>query len=70
MGITKLKTKSLIGASLLTAVLCAGCAVNTGDIEQAQNICKEHGGIKYLYAFPEKEVKCNDGIIGASWKDA
>ena len=42
--------------------LLSACAVTKEEIQAAISVCKDHGGIKYLYAKTPAVVICVDGI--------
>jgi hypothetical protein len=48
-------------------VMCIGCTVvvSPQEMENAENVCKEHGGVDFLVPFSRKRnniVWCKDGI--------
>lgn len=49
--------------SVFFLILLVGCGVSDNDVETAIKDCSVHGGIKYYYVWPTKEVYCKDGTI-------
>lgn len=63
MNTSNTKTKLLIGASLLTAVL-AGCSVEGYTARNAIAKCEQHGGLAEIYNdLSSQHAKCADGLI-------
>ena len=43
--------------------ILGACAVDPIEIKVAEKTCVEHGGLRFLYAFPTTEVHCKDGFV-------
>ncbi len=54
----------MIKIIIATTLIVSGCTVSGSEINRAQNLCKDHGGIRFIEGWPTStgQVRCVDGL--------